>query len=160
MAAKIRQVVCGQVLSKFGANVGAPLCRGWGPLRDASEVVLANSWCSRRTDLVPAAPDVESYKPITSASFLTSKLDVPAAVWVWIMRNLVGRCFNLADGRYRVVDIRQLGGDAMVYAELLAAEPGLMDSDATGPLATGGRPGRMAFHYTDIAAALRAQESA
>jgi uncharacterized protein (UPF0179 family) len=70
------------------------------------------------------------------------------------MRNLVGRCFSLADGRYRIVDVRQMGGDAMVYAEPMSAEdPDSMPSAAAAP-------NRAAFHFTDIAAMLEAPRSA
>jgi len=68
------------------------------------------------------------------------------------MKDLVGRCFNLADGRYRIVDIRQLGGDAMVYAELLGPENPI--EERVGDAVAAGL-GRTAFHYADIAAMLR-----
>jgi len=76
------------------------------------------------------------------------------------MRDLVGQCFNLADGRYRIVDVRQLGGDAMVYAELL--EPGGSSEGTAEPgrPAAAGRPGRTAFHFADIASMLPAERFA
>lgn len=64
------------------------------------------------------------------------------------MKNLVGRSFAVADGRYRIVDVRQLGRDALVYAE---AEPPA--GRAPGERAA---PARAAFHYQDIAALLEA----
>ena len=33
------------------------------------------------------------------------------------MRELLGRTFSVAEGEYRVVDVRQLSGEVMVYAE-------------------------------------------
>lgn len=59
------------------------------------------------------------------------------------MQELLGRTFSLGEGEYRVVDVRQLSGDVMVYAEALAAE--------TSP---DRKPKRAAFHYGDIAARL------
>lgn len=57
------------------------------------------------------------------------------------MQELLGRIFSVANGRYRVVDVRKLSGEAMVYAEQI-------DDVAGGQP----RPQRMAFHYGDIAA--------
>lgn len=56
------------------------------------------------------------------------------------MQELLGRTFSVADGRYRVVDVRKLSGEAMVYAEQIDQVPGGRP-----------RPQRMAFHYGDIA---------
>jgi len=71
---------------------------------------------------------------------------------------LVGRCFSLADGRYRIVDVRQLGGDAMVYAEPL---PSKETSEYRGARPAGqAAPNRAAFHIADIAAILDAPRSA
>ena len=53
------------------------------------------------------------------------------------MKELLGRTFSVANGRYRVVDVRQLNGEAMVYAEELETQRP--------------KPQRMAFHYADIA---------
>ncbi|MEQ8861055.1 MAG: hypothetical protein RIC56_20600 [Pseudomonadales bacterium] len=68
------------------------------------------------------------------------------------MKDLVGRSFTIADGRYRIVDVRRLVGDAMVYAERLegrcAAPPARADGSSCG--------NRTAFHYDDIAALLDA----
>ena len=59
------------------------------------------------------------------------------------MRELLGRTFSVAEGEYRVVDVRQLSGEVMVYAE------------ATSPDRTSDRrPKRAAFHYGDIAGRL------
>ena len=61
------------------------------------------------------------------------------------MRELLGRTFSVAEGEYRVVDVRQLSGEVMVYAESTAkVHP------------TGRRPRRAAFHYGDIASRLEA----
>jgi len=82
------------------------------------------------------------------------------------MKNLVGRCFSLADGRYRIVDVRQLGGDAMVYAEPLPSketseEPSKEPSEYRGARPAGrAAPNRAAFHIADIAAILDAPRSA
>ena len=76
------------------------------------------------------------------------------------MKDLVGQCFNLADGRYRIVDIRQLGGDAMVYAELLEAGGSSDSAMGAASARVSARPGRTAFHFADIAAMLPAQRSA
>ena len=57
------------------------------------------------------------------------------------MNDLLGRTFAVADGRYRVVDVRKLAGEAMVYAEALPTD------ESVGRA----RPQRMAFHYGDIA---------
>jgi len=59
------------------------------------------------------------------------------------MNDLVGKVFSLADGRYRIVDVRRMSGDALVYAE---REDRTTDRSRGGP-----RSGRMAFHYGDIA---------
>jgi len=59
------------------------------------------------------------------------------------MQELLGRTFSVGDGEYRVVDVRQLSGEMMVYAE----ELGNTDSDQR-------KPKRAAFHYGDIAARL------
>lgn len=58
------------------------------------------------------------------------------------MNDLVGRIFSLADGRYRIVDVQRLSGDALVYAER---------EELTEPSRGEPRSGRMAFHYGDIA---------
>lgn len=63
------------------------------------------------------------------------------------MKDLVGKSFLLADGRYRIVDVQQLGRDAMVYAER---------QQGVGPAAPESRGQRQitprtAFHYGDIA---------
>ncbi len=58
------------------------------------------------------------------------------------MQELLGRTFSVADGRYKVVDVRQMSGEAMIYAEKL---------DTTDDAKAGRRPRRAAFHYGDIA---------
>jgi hypothetical protein len=85
-----------------------------------------------------------------------------------MMRNLIGQSFPLADRVYRIVDVRQVAGDAMIYAEPVAfategAEPVADGSGASQgwsgapPLAAGpARAARAAFHYRDIAAHLPA----
>lgn len=59
------------------------------------------------------------------------------------MQELLGRTFSVGNGEYRVVDVRQLSGEVMVYAEELA-----------NPVADQRRPKRAAFHYGDIASRL------
>jgi len=61
------------------------------------------------------------------------------------MKNLVGQSFSLAEGRYRIVDVRRLGGDALIYAERVEG------GSAAGASHGGRAPGRTAFHYGDIA---------
>lgn len=63
------------------------------------------------------------------------------------MKNLVGRSFSIAEGRYRIVDVQRLGGDAMVYAELVESQSCLAARDGGARRS----PGRTAFHYGDIA---------
>ena len=58
------------------------------------------------------------------------------------MQDLVGKTFTVGDGEYRVVDVRQLSGEVMVYAEELAQNG--QDAEAR-------KPRRAAFHYGDIA---------
>lgn len=78
------------------------------------------------------------------------------------MKNLVGRCFSLADGRYRIVDVRQLGGDAMVYAEPLPSKEASGETLEHAGARPAGRaaPNRAAFHFADIAAILDAPRTA
>lgn len=59
------------------------------------------------------------------------------------MQDILGRTFSVGDGKYRVVDVRQLSGEVMVYAEQTVEE-----------VAADGKPLRAAFHYGDIAARL------
>ena len=56
------------------------------------------------------------------------------------MQDILGRTFSIGSGRYRVVDVRQLSGQVMVYAE-----PTVKSAPVDG------RPQRAAFHYGDIA---------
>lgn len=58
------------------------------------------------------------------------------------MQQLVGKVFSIGNGQYRVVDVRQLSGESMVYAETM---------DATDSALPASRPRRAAFHYSDIA---------
>ena len=62
------------------------------------------------------------------------------------MQELVGKIFSVGEGEYRVVDVRQLTGELMVYAEE-------MDSNAPAqtPTQAQRKPRRAAFHYGDIA---------
>ena len=60
------------------------------------------------------------------------------------MQNLVGKQFTINECDYAVVDVRNIRGDAMVYAEPLNAQAG---------------PGRAAFRYVDIETTLNAQPS-
>lgn len=59
------------------------------------------------------------------------------------MQDILGRTFSVGDGEYRVVDVRQLSGEVMVYAEHTAG--GASEEQA---------PPRAAFHYGDIAGRL------
>lgn len=61
------------------------------------------------------------------------------------MQDLVGRRFSLADEEYRIVDVRFVGGDSMVYAERSGAQPSVSEANQRR------RPQRAAFHYSDIA---------
>ena len=98
------------------------------------------------------------------------------------MQELLGRTFSVGEGRYRVVDVRRMSGEAMIYAEEIhaeethAADPGnihtavndgvendqgrhaLAVSDVQKPAATR-KPRRAAFHYTDIAALFSSDRS-
>lgn len=65
------------------------------------------------------------------------------------MQELVGQCFSLADEQYRIVDVRFVGSDSMVYAERADAQPRALSTPAR-------RPQRAAFHYDDIAPYLSA----
>ena len=57
------------------------------------------------------------------------------------LQDLVGKCFSVAEGDYRIVDVRNLAGDALVYAE---KRQGLKEFAPSFPK-------RAAFHYGDIA---------
>jgi hypothetical protein len=66
------------------------------------------------------------------------------------MQDLVGQCFSLADQQYRIVDVRFVGSDSMVYAEKAeTAHPKAVSTHRKGPQ-------RAAFHYDDIAPYLSA----
>jgi hypothetical protein len=56
------------------------------------------------------------------------------------MQDLVGKSFTVGDGEYRVVDVRRMNGDSMVYAEATKRS-----------VQSPRQPQRMAFHYGDIA---------
>jgi hypothetical protein len=70
------------------------------------------------------------------------------------MRDLIGQSFPLADRVYRIVDVRQVAGDAMIYAE--PADPAPTATAARDGMVSAGpaRAARAAFHYRDIAAHL------
>lgn len=53
-----------------------------------------------------------------------------------VMRELVGHKFSVADAQYLIVDVQNVAGEVMVYAEDQAKRLG---------------PKRAAFHYDDIA---------
>jgi hypothetical protein len=65
------------------------------------------------------------------------------------MQDILGRIFSVGDGEYRVVDVRQLSGEVMVYAEQMAADPVSQER----------KPRRAAFHYGDIAGRLEAGDT-
>lgn len=70
------------------------------------------------------------------------------------MKSLVGKNFAIAERRYRIVDVQQFGGDAMVYAEPLEVRDAATgEAGAVGAKPSRGVP-RTAFHYGDIAALL------
>jgi hypothetical protein len=58
------------------------------------------------------------------------------------VQNLVGKQFRIDKRDYAVVDVRNIRGDAMVYAEPLNGQAG---------------PARAAFRYADIETTLIAQ---
>jgi len=58
------------------------------------------------------------------------------------VQNLVGKQFTIDERDYAVVDVRNIRGDAMIYAEPLNSQAG---------------PGRAAFRYVDIETTLIAQ---
>jgi hypothetical protein len=65
------------------------------------------------------------------------------------MQDILGRTFSVGNGEYRVVDVRQLSGEVMVYAE------------QTADVAPEERkPQRAAFHYGDIASRLESGNQA
>jgi len=66
------------------------------------------------------------------------------------MQDLVGQCFSLAEGRYRIVDVRKIAGDSMVYAERLQ---GAQERQRHLPL-------RAAFHINDIVEYISTERSA
>ena len=66
------------------------------------------------------------------------------------MKDLVGQCFSLAEGRYRIVDVRNIAGDSMVYAEKVQEV-----AEHQRHL-----PRRAAFHYDDIAEFIAVDRSA
>ena len=67
------------------------------------------------------------------------------------MQDLLGRRFSVGEGEYRVVDVRQLSGELMVYAEATGEEPA-----AGAPR----KPRKAAFHYGDIAGRLSREQLA
>jgi uncharacterized protein (UPF0179 family) len=61
------------------------------------------------------------------------------------MQELLGQTFVVANGRYRVVDVRRTNGEALVFAEEVFAEEIEHTDDETR------KTRRTAFHYGDIA---------
>lgn len=68
------------------------------------------------------------------------------------MQDILGQIFSVGDGEYRVVDVRQLSGEVMVYAEPTTVDS--VDQPTTEKM-----PRRAAFHYGDIASRLDAGDS-
>ena len=64
------------------------------------------------------------------------------------MNQLVGRRFSVGEGEYQIVDALRIGGDTLVYAEPIGAEPTPSGTTRTGNRS---RPRRAAFHFDDIA---------
>lgn len=56
-----------------------------------------------------------------------------------VMQELLGQTFVVANGRYRVVDVRRTNGEALVFAEEIEHK----DDELR-------KPHRTAFHYGDI----------
>jgi len=65
------------------------------------------------------------------------------------MQDLVGQYFSLADEQYRIVDVRSVGSDAVIFAEKT-------DDTRSAGLPGHRRPRRAAFHLGDIAPYLSA----
>lgn len=63
------------------------------------------------------------------------------------MKQLVGKIFTLAEGRYRIVDVQKLRSDTLVFAERAAAE-----TETAGDAVP---RTRTAFHIGDIAPLIR-----
>lgn len=63
------------------------------------------------------------------------------------MQQLIGQSFTVGDGQYRVVDVRRLNGESLVYAEQTRAA----SAGTWSPSGVAAQPQRMAFHYSDIA---------
>lgn len=60
------------------------------------------------------------------------------------MENLIGKSFQLEETQYAIVDVRNIKGDTLVYAEPASGAAG---------------PGRAAFRYVDIESLLDPAES-
>lgn len=75
-----------------------------------------------------------------------SNLTVYSLLRGFVMKHLLGQTFTIADHCYRIVDVRSLGGDALVYAEQERPAGAVGAGVAAGRL-----PERTAFHYRDIA---------
>ena len=60
------------------------------------------------------------------------------------MENLIGKNFQLEETQYAIVDVRNIKGDTLVYAEPASGSAG---------------PGRAAFRYVDIESLLDPAES-
>jgi len=76
------------------------------------------------------------------------------------MRDLIGKSFPLADRFYRIVDVRQVAGDALIYAEPMQAETAQAVRETGQPLGASRAPSaRAAFHYRDIAIHLQSAKS-
>jgi hypothetical protein len=67
-----------------------------------------------------------------------------------VMHRLLGQTFSVGEGEYRVVDVRQLSGEVMVYAEETGHGPEVGERR---------KPRKAAFHYGDIASRLRLDDA-
>lgn len=65
------------------------------------------------------------------------------------MQYLVGQCFSLSEGEYRIVDVRNVAGAFMVFAEKL-----IEARDEHRRLLR-----KAAFHYSDIAEFIDSEQS-
>jgi hypothetical protein len=98
--------------------------------------------------------DKRHTKIIMMVSWGGGKLNTNQLGRLDVMKSLVGKNFAIAERRYRIVDVQQVGGDAMVYAEPFeAADPATVDAKAVDATLSRRAP-RTAFHYGDIAALL------
>lgn len=66
------------------------------------------------------------------------------------MQDILGQTFSVANGEYRVVDVRRLSGEVMVFAEETVGDEADVAENSVAQV----KPRRAAFHYGDIATRL------